>query len=80
VTEQQHYTRETPRSRKDGGSVSDFTMLVRTPGSPTRVRAFTEDERPGAEEYAAANGGTIVSLPLALPPGYTADPDGSLRA
>lgn len=35
-----------------------------------RVHAFTEDERLGAEEYAAANCETIVSLPLAPPPGY----------
>ncbi len=58
--------------------VSDFTMLVRVPGSPAQFRAFTDSERAEAEDYAAAHGGTLVPLPLPQPAGYTNDEAGNL--
>lgn len=78
MNEQHHHTREAPRPPKEGASISDVTVLVRIPGSPTRVRAFAADERPAAEAYAAATGGTVVPLPLGPPPGYTAGADGNV--
>lgn len=78
MTEQHHYTREAPRSRSNGVRVSDFTLLVRVPGSPQKIRAFTDSERSEAEEYAAHHGGTVVPLPLPPPAGYTNDEHGNL--
>lgn len=37
-------------------------MLVRVPGRPQAIRAFTDAERALAEQYAAQEGGVIVPL------------------
>lgn len=42
----------------------DLTILVRVPGDPTAVRAYTDAESEDAEQYAAEHGGEIISLPL----------------
>lgn len=58
--------RQAPRRRDDTALVSDFTMLVRVPGQPAAVRAFTDDEQDEAHRYAAATGGIIVPLPMSV--------------
>ena len=45
-------SRVSPRKRNQSISVADITMLVRVPGKPTAIRAFTDDERELAAEYA----------------------------
>ena len=39
-------------------------MLVRVPGRPDAIRAYTADEHAEATDYAAATGGTIETLRL----------------
>lgn len=68
MTEYQH-TRQSRRQRSPDETVADFTMLVRIPGEPAAVRAFTDRERDEANAYAAARGGIIVPLPLDPPEG-----------
>ncbi len=69
-------SRVSPRKRNQSISVADITMLVRVPGKPTAIRAFTDDERELAAEYAAETGGEIVPLPLSPPAGYIPGPQG----
>jgi hypothetical protein len=38
-------------------------LIVRVPGRPEQIRAFTSDERDEAAEYAAKTRGTIEDLP-----------------
>jgi hypothetical protein len=61
--------REAPRRRSGGETVADFTLLVRIPGKPATFKAFTDAERGEAEAFAAANGGTLMPLPLDPPTG-----------
>lgn len=75
MTDYQHHTRQSRRQRSLDETVADFTMLVRIPGEPAAVRAFTDRERDEANAYAAARGGIIVPLPLD-PPVATKDLDG----
>ncbi|SKK91503.1 Uncharacterised protein [Mycobacteroides abscessus subsp. massiliense] len=70
--------RQTPRKRTGELSVADFTMLVRVPGRPALVRAYTDEERDEAARYAADAGGVVVPLPLSPPAGYRVGPDGTL--
>lgn len=70
--------RQTPRKRTGAGSVADFTMLVRVPGKPAAVRAYTDEERDEADRYAAECGGVVVPLPLSPPAGYITGADGAL--
>jgi hypothetical protein len=58
------HVRQAPRKRSGEEKIADFTMLVRVPGQPAAVRAFTDAERTEADTYAAATGGTVVPLPL----------------
>jgi hypothetical protein len=43
--------------------LADITLLVRVPGRPDLIRAYTSAERADAEAYAAATGGAIDQLP-----------------
>lgn len=72
-----HHVVQKPRKRTDA-KVSDFTMMVKVPGHPEAIRAFTAAEDAEARRYATDTGGTVVALPLAPPAGYTAGPDGIL--
>lgn len=58
------------RQKPRGGDVelADLTLIVRPPGRPTEIRAFTDDQRAEAEAYAAEHGVTVESLPFP-PPG-----------
>jgi hypothetical protein len=73
-----HHTVQKPRRRTDPVDVADFTMLVRVPGRPDAIRAFTDAEDTEAHQYAAETGGTVVPLPLPPPNGYTVGPGGNL--
>lgn len=73
-----HHVVQKPRRRTEAVTVADFTMLVRVPGQPAAVRAFTDTEADEARQYAAATGGTVVPLPLPPPTGYTNDAHGNL--
>lgn len=73
-----HHTVQKPRRRTELVDVADFTMLVRVPGRPDAIRAFTDAEEPEAHQYAADGGGVLVPLPLPPPNGYTAGPGGNL--
>jgi len=57
-----HHVVQKPRKRADHVDVADFTMLVRVPGQPSAVRAFTDADTDEAHRYAADTGGTIVPL------------------
>jgi hypothetical protein len=48
--------------------VADLTMMVRVPGQPAAVRAYTDDEQNEAARYAFEVGGKVVALPLSPPP------------
>lgn len=67
-----------PRKRTSPVDVADFTMLVKVPGHPEAIQAFTDEEAEEARRYAAATGGTVVRLPLPPPGGYTTDDAGNL--
>jgi hypothetical protein len=43
--------------------VADLALLVRVPGRPDLIRAFTADEQAEADAYAATTGGIIDQLP-----------------
>lgn len=73
-----HHTVQKPRRRTEPVDVTDFTMLVRVPGQPDAIRAFTDAENAEAHQYAAETGGTVVPLPLPPPNGYTVGPGGNL--
>lgn len=53
-------SRQKPR---DHAELSDLTLIVRPPGDPDGVRAFTEQERADAEMYASQTGTQVESLP-----------------
>ena len=53
--------RQTPRKRTGAGSVADITMLVRVPGKPAAVRAYTDEERDEADRYAAEWGSRCLA-------------------
>ena len=44
--------------------IKDLTLLVRVPGRPEYIRAFTAAERAEASDYAAATDGVIDDLPV----------------
>lgn len=66
-----HHVVQKPRKRTTPVEVADFTMLVKVPGQPEAIKAFTDDEAEEARKYAADTGGTVVPLPL---PPRTATP------
>ena len=43
-------------------AVDDLTLIVRVPGHPAAVQAFTDNERTAAQRYADDVGGTVESL------------------
>lgn len=61
MTEPSPPSRQAPKRRP--ATVADLTTLVRVPGRPEMVRAFTADEYNEAAEYAARNNGAIEDLP-----------------
>lgn len=54
-------SRQAPKRRP--AAVADLTILVRVPGRPEMVRAFTADEYNEAADYAARTGAAIEDLP-----------------
>lgn len=50
--------------------IGDLSLLVRVPGRPDAVRAFTAAEQGDAETYAAVAGGIVEPLPLAAVSGH----------
>jgi hypothetical protein len=56
-------SRQKPK-RSDAISVAGITLLVRPPGRPQLIRAFTDAERADAELYAEQAGATVETLPL----------------
>ena len=66
-----HHVVQKPRKRTNPVDVADFTLLVKVPGQPAAIKAFTDDEADDARKYAATDG-TVVPLPLPLPDGYAA--------
>lgn len=73
-----HHVVQKPRKRTQQITVADIAMLVRVPGRPTAIRAYTAEEEAEALQYAAATGGTVVPLPLSPPSGYVVGPSGHL--
>jgi hypothetical protein len=73
-----HHVVQRPRKRTNPVDVADFTLLVKVPGQPAAIKAFTDDEADDARKYAADIGGTVVPLPLPPPDGYAAGADGNL--
>lgn len=65
------HVRQSPRKRTGEAQVADFTLLVRVPGQPAAVRAYTHAEQGEAARYASDVGGVVVPLPLSTPAGYT---------
>jgi hypothetical protein len=43
-------------------ALKDLAMLVRVPGRPEQIRAFTAEEAADAQAYADAHGGSIEPL------------------
>ncbi len=43
--------------------LSELKLLVRTPGTPERYKAFTEAQRVEADTYAHVRNATVVELP-----------------
>lgn len=54
-------SRQAPKRRP--ATVADLTMLVRVPGRPDMIRAFTATEHDEAAQYAAQHNGSIDDLP-----------------
>ena len=50
------------RPKRAKASVKDLTLIVRVPGHPAAVQAFTDNERTAAQRYADEVGGTVESL------------------
>jgi hypothetical protein len=44
-------------------AITDLALLVRVPGRPEAIRAFTRAESVEADGYAAAVGGSVENLP-----------------
>lgn len=53
-------SRQKPR---DHAALSDLTLIVRPPGRPQDIRAFTDGERAEAELCATQSGATVEPLP-----------------
>lgn len=51
------------RSKRPSARIEDLVLLVRVPGRPDAVRAFTAAEQEEAESYAATTGGIVEPLP-----------------
>jgi len=62
VTEPSPPSRHAPSSPR--AAIKDLTLLVRVPGRPEDVRAFTDAERDEAAAYAAETGGITEDLPV----------------
>ncbi|MCK5755974.1 MAG: hypothetical protein KAH46_25040 [Mycobacterium sp.] len=50
------------RPKRVKALVGDLTLIVRVPGHPAAVQAFTDNERTAAQRYADAVGGTVELL------------------
>lgn len=50
------------RPRRAKAPVGDLTLIVRVPGHPAAVQAFTDNERTAAQLYADDVGGTVEPL------------------
>ncbi|GAA1890747.1 hypothetical protein GCM10009773_18710 [Williamsia serinedens] len=50
------------RPKRARAAVADLTTIVRVPGHPAAVQAFTDNERTAAQRYADDVGGTLESL------------------
>lgn len=70
--------RQAARTRADSRKIADFTLLVRVPGRPGAIRAFTATEDAEARQYAIDTGGIVIPLPLPPPRGYVVGPNGHL--
>jgi len=60
VTEDLGSSRQTPK--RPAARLEDLELLVRVPGRPEAIRAFTRREQAQAGAYAAAVGGSVESL------------------
>lgn len=49
--------------KRPHAAIEDLTLLVRVPGRPDLIQAFTAAEERDAVAYAAACGGTVEPLP-----------------
>ena len=54
-------SRQSPK--RPPARLEDLVLLVRVPGRPDAVRAFTTAEQSEADAYAAAEGGIVEPLP-----------------
>lgn len=61
MTEPSPPSRQGPK--RPEAAISELTLLVRVPGRPDLIRAFTSAEHDEAVDYAARSGGTIENLP-----------------
>ncbi len=50
------------RPKRAKVSAKDLTLIVRVPGHPAAVQAFTGNERTAAQRYADEVGGTVEPL------------------
>lgn len=53
--------------KSTGGSVNDYTLIVRPPGKPAEIRVFTDARRDEAEAYAVLKSAVVESLPFPYP-------------
>lgn len=53
-------TRQPPSK---AAALADLTLLVRPPGQPDKIRAFTTHERVEAHSYATETNGAVETLP-----------------
>ncbi|MFA4085292.1 hypothetical protein ONA92_26720 [Mycobacteroides salmoniphilum] len=53
-----------PRRNGAGASLAELTLLVRVPSNPDLTAVYTDEQAEEARQYAAANGGTVVALPV----------------
>jgi len=60
TTPDQTASRQSPKRGRV--PVSELTMIVRVPGDPAAVQAFTADEHVAAHDYARQTGGTVDQL------------------
>lgn len=50
------------RPKRSRVSIADLTVLVRVPGHPAAVQAFTDNERTAAQRFADEVGGAVETL------------------
>ena len=50
------------RPKRAKASVGDLTLIVRVPGHPAAVQAFTDNERTAAQRHADDVGGSVEPL------------------